>query len=166
MNLHRLLQQRAAEGKPLRVAVIGAGKFGSMFLSQARRTPGIHITAVVDLKVERARESLARVGWPAEEYAARSIQVAATTGATHLMDDSQAAIASNAVDIVVDATGNSAAGIRHALACCAEGKHIVMDLCSHNALRRQASCIPSRMATSPRSSAKWSIGRALPGSKW
>ena len=49
MNLHLLLKQRAAQGKPLRVALIGAGKFGSMFLSQARRTPGLHLTAVIDL---------------------------------------------------------------------------------------------------------------------
>ena len=39
MNLHRLLLRRAADDKPLRVALIGAGKFGSMFLAQARRTP-------------------------------------------------------------------------------------------------------------------------------
>jgi predicted homoserine dehydrogenase-like protein len=62
MNLHALLQQRAAEGKPLRVALIGAGKFGSMFLSQAQRTPGLHLAAVIDLAPQRARASLAHVG--------------------------------------------------------------------------------------------------------
>jgi len=62
MNLHRLLQQRASDGNPLRVALIGAGKFGSMFLAQARRTPGIHIVAVADLDPQRARASLERVG--------------------------------------------------------------------------------------------------------
>lgn len=39
MNLYRLLKQREADQKPLRVALIGAGKFGSMFLSQVQRTP-------------------------------------------------------------------------------------------------------------------------------
>ena len=64
MNLHRLLQQRASDGKPLRVALIGAGKFGSMFLAQARRTPGIHVVAVADLDpaASDARASLARDG--------------------------------------------------------------------------------------------------------
>jgi predicted homoserine dehydrogenase-like protein len=33
MNLHRLLEARAAQGRPVRVALIGAGKFGSMYLS-------------------------------------------------------------------------------------------------------------------------------------
>src|SRR5688572_30590250 len=61
MNLHRLLLERAASRKPLRVVLIGAGKFGSMFLSQAKRTPGLHVVAVADLDVSRAKESLARV---------------------------------------------------------------------------------------------------------
>ena len=54
MNLHRLLSQRATERRPLRVALIGAGKFGSMFLAQACRTPGIHLVAVVDLMPRRS----------------------------------------------------------------------------------------------------------------
>ena len=49
MNLHRMLLQRAVAGKPLRVALIGAGKFGSMYLAQAKHTPGIHIVAIADL---------------------------------------------------------------------------------------------------------------------
>ncbi len=126
MNLYRLLQQRAEARKPLRVALIGAGKFGSMFLSQARRTPGLHVVAVADLDVARARESLARVGWAPEQYEARSFDHAARTGATHVTDDAPAAVASHAVDIVIDATGHPAAGIRHALACISHGKHIVM----------------------------------------
>ena len=64
MNLHSLLAERAAEGRPLRVALIGAGKFGSMYLAQAKHTPGIHVVAVADLAPDRARATLARVGWP------------------------------------------------------------------------------------------------------
>jgi predicted homoserine dehydrogenase-like protein len=126
MNLYRLLQKRAEDRKPLRVALIGAGKFGSMFLSQARRTPGLHVVAIADLDPARARESLARVGWAPGQYEARSFDHAARTGGTHVTDDAPAAIASHAVDIVIDATGSPAAGIRHALACITHGKHIVM----------------------------------------
>ena len=64
MNLHRLLLQRAADSRPLRVGLIGAGKFGSMYLSQARRTPGIHLVAVADLSPKRARTALLHTGWP------------------------------------------------------------------------------------------------------
>jgi predicted homoserine dehydrogenase-like protein len=126
MNLHGLLARRAAAGCPLRVALIGAGKFGSMFLSQVRRTPGLHLVAVVDLSPPRAQDSLARVGWVSDEYAATSLAEAQRSGRTCVTDDALAAIASDAVEIVIDATGSPAAGIRHALACCEHGKHIVM----------------------------------------
>ena len=126
MNLHRLLLQRASDRKPLRVALIGAGKFGSMFLSQVRRTPGLHLVAVCDIALERARASLQRVGWPAEQYAAASLDAARKSGTTFVTDDALAVIRSDDIEIVIDATGSPAAGIRHALACCEHGKHIVM----------------------------------------
>ena len=121
-----MLARHAAEHKPLRVGLIGAGKFGSMYLSQARRTPGIHVVAVADLSPERARQSLQRTGWPTGQYAARSYADALAHGATHITDDSLRMIEAAGIDIVIDATGNPAAGIRHVLACCQHGKHIVM----------------------------------------
>lgn len=126
MNLYKLLSRREQEGKPLRVALIGAGKFGSMYLSQARRTPGMHIAAIADLDPQRARAALARVGWPAQQYAAVSVANALRSRTTFITDDAPALIGSDGIEIVIDATGSPAAGIRHALACCREGKHIVM----------------------------------------
>ncbi|MGZ8228379.1 MAG: NAD(P)H-dependent oxidoreductase [Burkholderiales bacterium] len=126
MNLHALLCRRAEQGKPLRVALIGAGKFGSMFLSQAYRTRGVHVIAIADLDPARARAALARVGWRAERCRAKSCEHALESGGTWLTDPALAVIASPAVEIVIDATGNPAAGIRHALACCRHGKHVVM----------------------------------------
>ena len=66
MSLHRMLLARAAENKPLRIGLIGAGKFGSMYLSQIPTTPGIHLLGIADLSPPRARENLARLGWKAE----------------------------------------------------------------------------------------------------
>jgi predicted homoserine dehydrogenase-like protein len=126
MNLHRMLAAREAEKRPVRVVLVGAGKFGSMYLSQAQRTPGIHVMAVADLAPDRARASLARVGWLPERYGARSLDEAARTGTTCVTDDAMAAIAHAATEVVIDATGHPAAGISHALACCRHGKHIVM----------------------------------------
>jgi len=126
MNLHHLLLQRAERRKPLRVVLIGAGKFGSMFLSQARTTRGLHVIAVADLAPARARAALATTGWPAEQFDAPHLASAAAKGTTFVTDDVQAAIAAPETEIVIDATGNPAAGIRHVLACCAHGKHVVM----------------------------------------
>src|ERR1700754_3028453 len=70
MNLHHLLNARRAAGKPVRVALIGAGKFGSMFLSQVPHTPGLEVPVIVDLDPQRAREACRTVGWDAERIAA------------------------------------------------------------------------------------------------
>ena len=125
MNLSTMLKARAEAGRAVRVGLIGAGKFGSMFLSQGVRTPGIHIVGIADLDVPRARESTLRVGWSAERTAATSLDDAIRSGGTCILDDSAALIASD-LDVIVDATGSPAAGIRHALSCCEHRKHIIM----------------------------------------
>jgi len=114
MNLHHLLAKRAAAGKPVRVALIGAGKFGSMFLSQVPHTPGLEVPVIVDLDPERAREACRTVGWDDARIAA-----------TKFTDDGAAATSGN-IEVIVEATGNPAVGIKHARAAIAAGKHIVM----------------------------------------
>jgi predicted homoserine dehydrogenase-like protein len=126
MNLWAKLKARAEAGRPVRVALIGAGKFGSMFLAQAPRTPGLHVAGIADLAPARARDTLARVGWPAERHAASSIADALKHGGTFITDDAAALIAASGVEVVIDATGHPPSGLRHALLCCAAGKHIVM----------------------------------------
>ena len=115
MGLHSLLQARAATGKPVRVGLIGAGKFGSMLLSQVPTTPGLEIAVIADLDPERARAACRTVGWD-DARLARTAFVA----------DGAAACAHPEVEVVVEATGAPAAGIAHARAAIAAGKHIVM----------------------------------------
>jgi predicted homoserine dehydrogenase-like protein len=126
VNLHNLLQARAAEQRPLRVVLIGAGKFGSMFLSQVRSTPGMHLVALADLSPQRARAALETTGWPAQRIDAKSLPDALGRGSTYVTDDAFGAIAAPQIEIVIDATGNASAGIAHVLACCEHGKHVVM----------------------------------------
>ena len=126
MNLYRLLEQREAARSPLRVGLVGAGKFGSMFLAQARTTPGIHVVAIADLDPARAQAALRATGWPAERTSAGSFADAVRARTTHVTDDTARMIAADEVAIVIDATGDPAAGIRHVLACCAHGKDVVM----------------------------------------
>jgi len=126
MNLFAKLQQRAAEGKPVRVGMIGAGKFGSMYLSQVPRTPGIHMVGIADLSPDRAKAALRNVGWKEDSFTATSLESAAKQGNTAIIDDGMALIKSPFVDIIIDATGNPSIGIAHVLACCEHRKHIVM----------------------------------------
>ena len=62
MDLHHRLMKRAERGRPLRVGLIGAGKFGAMFLAQAPRIPGLQVLGVADLSVSRAKKALAAAG--------------------------------------------------------------------------------------------------------
>ena len=115
----------------MRVGLIGAGKFGSMFLAQVPSTPGIEVATIADLSPDRAREACRRVGWSEERIAA-----------TRFTDDAAAMVAGN-IEVVVEATGHAPAGIAHARRAIAEGKHIVMvnveaDVLAGVALAREA----------------------------
>jgi predicted homoserine dehydrogenase-like protein len=126
VNLHALLLERKAAGRPVTVGLIGAGKFGTMFLSQARLTEGMHVVGVADLNLARAKDQLKTAGWPAEQYAAASLGGALKGGATLVTDDAEALIACPDIEVIVEATGVPQAGISHAIKAIAHGKHIVM----------------------------------------
>ncbi|HSH88749.1 MAG TPA: Gfo/Idh/MocA family oxidoreductase, partial [Ramlibacter sp.] len=124
MSLHSQLQQRAAEGKPIRVGLIGAGKFGSMYLAQIPRTPGVHLAGIADLSPNAARANLARVGWKAEQAAATSLDHAIKSGATHIGEDWKALVRHPAIDVIVECTGHPIAAVDHCLEAFANGKHV------------------------------------------
>lgn len=125
MSLHAQLRARQAAGNPVRVGLIGAGKFGSMYLAQAPRTPGVHLVAVADLSPEAARRNLQRVGWEAGRAQADSLDTAMTQGTTWVTDDWQALVRDERIDVVVECTGNPIAAVDHCLAAFAHGKHVV-----------------------------------------
>ncbi|MGQ4809437.1 hypothetical protein NKDENANG_02854 [Candidatus Entotheonellaceae bacterium PAL068K] len=115
MGFEQLIRRRLHDRGPVRVGLIGAGKFGSMFLSQVPSAPGLEVTVIADLDPQRARDACATVGWQAERIAA-----------TRFTDDSQELLAADNVDVAVECTGNPVAGVTHARAAIREGKHIVM----------------------------------------
>jgi predicted homoserine dehydrogenase-like protein len=125
MNLHSMLRSRAAQGKPLRIGLIGAGKFAAMYLAQVPKTPGIHLVGIADLAPANARTNLQRVGWRPEACGAASLDAAAAQQTTHVGDDWEALVSHPAIDIIVEATGNPAAAIKHVLAAFRHGKHVV-----------------------------------------
>ena len=126
MNLSAKLGEREAAGKPVTVGLIGAGKFGTMFLAQARLTRGLHVVGVADLDVARAKKQLSTAGWPTAQYAAASLDEAHAQRKTLVTDDAERLLSDPRIEVTVEATGVPGAGIRHCLRAIAAGKHIVM----------------------------------------
>ena len=125
MSLHQQLLTRQADGKPIRVGLIGAGKFGSMYLSQIPRTPGVHLVGIADLSPAAARTNLARVGWDVARTEAVSLDAAVKNGDTHITEDWKALVSHPAIDVVVECTGHPIAAVDHCLEAFAHGKHVV-----------------------------------------
>src|SRR5690349_19179204 len=113
MNLYAKLLQR--KDNPLRVGLIGAGKFAAMYLAQVPRTPGIRLVAIADLSPSNAKEHLKRVGWPAE-----------LVERTPIVEDWRRIAEHPEVDIVIEATGNPMAAVEHVLGAFAHRRHVVM----------------------------------------
>ena len=126
MNLYAKLRERDAQGRPLKIGLIGAGKFGAMYLAQVPKTPGVHLVGIADLSPANARVNLERVGWSAERYSAVSLDAAIKSGATHVGEDWQALVAHPGIDIIVEATGNPVAAVDHALTAFRNRKHVIM----------------------------------------
>jgi len=126
MNLSRLLAARAEAGEPVRAGIIGAGKFGTMFLAQARLTTGLQVLGIADLDVAKAKTNCRGAGWSEEQLAAPDLDSAAKTGATHVGGDAQALLSHPALEVLIEATGDARIGIRHCLAAIDNGKHVIM----------------------------------------
>jgi predicted homoserine dehydrogenase-like protein len=125
MNLFSKLRDREASNRPLRVGLIGAGKFGSMYLAQVPRTPGIHLVGIADISPRNARSNLERVGWPKERCSAPSIDDALKIHGTHVGDDWEALVSHPEVEIIIECTGNPSAAVEHSLAAFRHGKHVI-----------------------------------------
>jgi len=123
VNLHSKLEQR--QSNPIRIGLVGAGKFAAMYLAQVPRTPGIHLVAIADLSPANARTNLERVGWNAGSFSASSVEKALSSKTTFICEDWQKIVSHPEIDIVIEATGNPVAAVEHILAAFAHGKHVV-----------------------------------------
>lgn len=129
MSLHRLLQERESMNKPIRIGIIGAGVFGSAFLSQARVTPGMQVVTIADLDLEKAKRACVGAGWPEKAVdladSTSSINAGATQGKVMITDHSDHVINAD-LDVIVEATGVTEAGTYHAWTALDAGKNVVM----------------------------------------
>ncbi|MDR1634646.1 MAG: Gfo/Idh/MocA family oxidoreductase [Bifidobacteriaceae bacterium] len=125
MDLHNQLLERERRGQPIRVGVIGAGRFGAMYLAQAHTTPGLHIVAVADINPERARTALDLAEWPDSELVSTVPQALASRRSLAFVEDANQLFVEG-IDVIIEATGNPIAGVAHALKAIAANQHVVM----------------------------------------
>ncbi|MFN0005615.1 MAG: NAD(P)H-dependent oxidoreductase [Burkholderiaceae bacterium] len=125
MSLYSRLQRRAQEKNPIRIGLIGAGKFGTMYLSQIPKTPGVHLVGVADLSPGHAKANLELVGWSKERIEAASLEEAVKNGSTHVGDDWRKLVSHPAIDLIVECTGSPLHAVDHILEAFTQKKHVV-----------------------------------------
>ncbi|WZB76561.1 Gfo/Idh/MocA family oxidoreductase [Achromobacter insuavis] len=125
MNFHSQLAARAAAGAPLRVGLIGAGKFGSMYLAQVPHTPGVHMVGIADLSPANAHRNLERVHWRPERPPGALARRGARAGHHPRRRRLAALVAHPGIDLVIECTGNPIAAVEHCLEAFRQGKHVI-----------------------------------------
>ena len=115
MFLEKKINELIDNKKTVNVTLIGAGKFGSMFLSQAPHTKGLNVFTICDLNIDKAKKACREVGWNEDQI-----------NNIIFTEDFEKAINNDEVDVVVEATGHPSSGIKHARTCFKYGKHVIM----------------------------------------
>jgi len=123
------LKAREAQGKPIRVGMIGAGFMGQGLTNQITNSvPGMRMAAVYNRKPERAvhvyrysgREDVVTCG------SQQAVDEAIRTGAAVVAEDPYTICRSPEIDIVIDVTGSVEFGTRVILDAFEHGKSVVL----------------------------------------
>ena len=115
MFLYQELKKRVESNSPVKVGLIGAGKFGSMFLSQVPTTSGLEVVAIADLNPKQAKQNCNNIGWDNDRV-----------NSTVFFEDASSMIKECEIEVIVEATGDPLAGTKHALMAIEKGVHIIM----------------------------------------
>ena len=125
-----LLAQRATENKPIKVGIIGTGKFGGGLVAQLSRMQGIEACAIADINLEHARHAYTASGVPAESIRVvqnvEEMNEAIHRGKRAITEDGLLITRSDLVDVVVEATGIPEVGACMGYHAVTHNKHLVM----------------------------------------
>ena len=145
--LSQKLAQRAAEGKPIRVGIIGTGKFGGGLVAQISQMKGMETSVIAEINLGNARHAYNSAGIPAEALlvsnSPSAVDDTIRAGKRAITEDAMNVIQSDLVDVVVEATGIPDIGARLAFEAINHNKHVVMvnveaDITVGSILRRMA----------------------------
>jgi predicted homoserine dehydrogenase-like protein len=121
--------RRAADERPITVAIVGAGFVGRALTHLLARLPGYRTAVVVNRTVERAVDAYAHAGVAADDVVVVSDERAArdafARGAPIATAEAGIAIATDGVDVIVEATGTLDHGATVMLSALRAGRRVV-----------------------------------------
>jgi predicted homoserine dehydrogenase-like protein len=119
-----------AEGRPIRIGLIGSGEMGTDIVTQCDQMAGITVAAIAEINIGAAERALAIAGRPLESYVVASdkaaFDAALRKGRTAITEDALTLCTNDEIDVVIDATGRPAVGAEIGLVAMEHGKHLVM----------------------------------------
>ena len=127
--LRERLEARVAAGRPVTVALAGAGRFGTSIAAQISQIEGLRLAAVADPNEDNGAEALLAAGWVDGQWqrceSPAKSRAALAEGAAVLAPDAEA-LDSAPIEVFVDATGIPEIAARNAWAALRQGRHVVM----------------------------------------
>jgi predicted homoserine dehydrogenase-like protein len=124
----RALERREAEGRPIRVALVGAGFMGRGVANQIiNSTTGMRLVAIANRTLERAERAYREAGVTHVRTVedARAVDRAITEGMAAVTSDYRAVVEAGQVDAVIEATGAVEFGCHVICDAIDQGKHLV-----------------------------------------
>jgi predicted homoserine dehydrogenase-like protein len=128
-GIARELRQRADEGRPIRIGVIGSGEMGTDLVTQGALMPGIQIAAIATRRPHTAREAMV-IAYGDDAHAVEAEnqgKVSAAIEAGKIAITAVDTMVTNPlIDVVIDATGKPGVAADFDLLAMENGKHLVM----------------------------------------
>lgn len=129
MSLDIELQKLEAEGRPIRVGMIGAGATGrAIALQLGTPVPGIRLMAISNRTIEHGARAFREAGVSSWQVAssARKAEELINAATPVLTDDSAVVTECGAIDVVLEVTGTVEVAARSVLGAFEHGKHVVL----------------------------------------
>jgi len=129
IGLHEDLARREAEGRPVRVGLIGAGQMGTDVVATSRTMTGLQVVAAADLDLARAIDSYRIAGIDAEVVVATTAteaDAAVASGKRVAVGDFRIVTGMRTIDVMLESTGVPEIGARAALRSARSGHDLAM----------------------------------------
>lgn len=125
--LDTALAKRAAENRPIRVGLVGAGFMGRGLVNQiVNSTPGMDVVAIANRTVATGVRAYTEAGLePVEVSSTAQVEAMIAKGVPAVLGDAFALLAAENIDVLVDVTGAVEFGARVTVAAIERGLPVV-----------------------------------------